>query len=81
MFGKVTNLMQFLRRGRVHHGAGQGEVVEENFYRQDGRYKRFFTKEQLIGLFKEWNLLSCSEQEMNRYKNAKILWELAVQKI
>jgi SAM-dependent methyltransferase len=65
----------------VNHGAGQGEAVEENFYRQDGRYKRFFTKEQLNGLFKEWNLLSCAEQEMNRYKNTKILWELAVQKI
>lgn len=65
----------------VNHGAGQGEAVEENFYRQDGRYKRFFTKEQLNGLFKEWNLLSCAEQEMNRYKKTKVLWELAVQKI
>jgi len=61
-----------------NHGAGQGAVIEDNFYCLDGRYKRFFNREQLNELFKEWTFYYCAEYEMNRYKNSKILWEIAV---
>ncbi|QDR81040.1 class I SAM-dependent methyltransferase [Sporomusa termitida] len=62
------------------HGAGQGTVIEENFYCLDGNFKRFFDKEQLDRLFAEWAVEQCSEYAMNRYNDNKILWELAVRK-
>lgn len=67
----------------TNYGAGQGTVVEENFYCLDGnykRYKRFFDRKQLDSLFAAWELEHCSEYAMDRYKDSKILWELAVRK-
>jgi SAM-dependent methyltransferase len=62
----------------INHGAGQGIVVEENYYFRNGQYKRFFDKAQLEKLFAEWEILCSDEYEISRYKNSKILWEIAV---
>jgi ubiquinone/menaquinone biosynthesis C-methylase UbiE len=64
----------------VNHGSGQGIKIEENFYDIDGNLKRFFNEEQLRELFKNWNIKYINECEMNRYKDSKILWEIAVEK-
>jgi SAM-dependent methyltransferase len=62
----------------INHGAGQGIVVEDNYYFKNGQYKRFFDKAQLEKLFAEWEILYNDEYEISRYKNSKILWEIAV---
>jgi SAM-dependent methyltransferase len=62
----------------INHGAGQGIIVEDNYYFRNGQYKRFFDKVQLEKLFAEWEILYSDEYEISRYKNSKILWEIAV---
>lgn len=64
----------------TNHGAGQGDIIEENFYCIGGRLKRFFNKEQLEELFNKWIFHYCTETTMHRYKNSKVLWEIAVKK-
>lgn len=65
----------------TNYGAGQGTVIEENFYCLDGKYKRFFDQKQLNRLFAEWEVVHCSENAMDRYKDSKILWELVARKL
>lgn len=62
----------------INHGAGQGIKIEDNFYNINGDFKRFFDKEQLIKLFKNWEIITMKEYEMNRYKVPKIVWEIAL---
>jgi SAM-dependent methyltransferase len=64
----------------VHHGAGQGEELEPNFYRQPGTYhaetKRFFdegmVRAMLEGLFAVEHLAHCT---IHRYERPKQVWE------
>ena len=62
----------------IHHGAGQGIKIEDNFYNVEGSLKRFFDSEQILTLFKNWEIINMSEYEMNRYEKPKIIWEIAV---
>jgi SAM-dependent methyltransferase len=64
----------------VNYGAGQGIKIEEYYYDIDGNLKRFFNEEQLRELFKAWNVKYINECEINRYKNRKTLWEIAIEK-
>lgn len=63
----------------INHGAGQGNVIEENYYATEGNMKRFFDREQIEKLFDEWECRHIDEHQMNRYKLPKILWEIAVE--
>lgn len=59
----------------VCHSAGQGEEVEPRLYRTpDGRYKRFFNREDLRRLFAGWEELALYEETMTRYQEPKPLW-------
>jgi SAM-dependent methyltransferase len=63
------------------HGAGEGEEIEPNFFRQHARYaqsKRFFTSEDLDRLFvsAQWHELSRKEVTIARYSKPKVAWEL-----
>jgi SAM-dependent methyltransferase len=65
------------------HGAGEGEEIEPNFFRQAARYatsKRFFTSEDLDRLFEggDWTELSRREVTVLRYSAPKIAWEVGV---
>ncbi|SHI10267.1 Methyltransferase domain-containing protein [Sporobacter termitidis DSM 10068] len=64
----------------VHYGAGQGERLEENFYRIGGTEKRFFDQPQIDALFAGWEKLHVGEYRMDRYKKPKMLWEVAAKK-
>lgn len=64
----------------TNYGAGQGTLVEENYYCKQSRFKRFFNKAQLDDLFQNWEFHYSSEYEMSRYENTKVLWELALKK-
>ncbi|MBR4110507.1 MAG: class I SAM-dependent methyltransferase [Clostridia bacterium] len=62
----------------VNHGAGEGEEIERHFYKiPDGRYKRFFDKEDLDYFFKEWKCIYIKEEQMTRYEKTKELWKCA----
>jgi SAM-dependent methyltransferase len=62
----------------ILHGAGQGIKIEDNFYDIQGKLKRFFDKEQLVKFFQDWDILMMKEYEMDRYKDPKMVWEIAV---
>lgn len=64
-----------------NYGAGQGIIIEENYYDMDGKLKRFFDKKQLDDLFSEWKIIHIDEYEMGRYETSKVLWEIAVRKV
>jgi ubiquinone/menaquinone biosynthesis C-methylase UbiE len=61
-----------------NYGAGQGEKIEENYYNIDGKLKRFFDMLQISDFFNEWEIEYANECEMHRYKETKIVWEVAV---
>ena len=65
----------------INYGAGRGIVIEENYYNDDGKLKRFFSKAELETLFQNWDVKYVSEYEMGRYKNTKVLWEISAQKV
>ncbi len=62
----------------MNHGAGQGIEIEDDFYNINGKFKRFFDKEQILKLFNNWEIITLKEYEMNRYKDPKIVWEIAM---
>ncbi|MDO3680076.1 class I SAM-dependent methyltransferase [Paenibacillus ehimensis] len=62
------------------YGAGQGRLVEANYYELDGKHKRFFDRPQLEQLFQEWQVSFLQEQTMDRYDKPKVVWVLAATK-
>ena len=63
-----------------NHGAGRGQLIEKNYFDVQGRLKRFFDKDCLEELFKDWSIEHISEAALYRYGKEKILWEIAVKK-
>lgn len=59
----------------VNHGAGQGTEIERNYFKiSDGRFKRFFDRDDIYGFFGDWNILYLKEERMDRYDLPKMLW-------
>ena len=65
----------------INHGAGQGEMIEENFYNVNGDTKRFFDKEHIELFFKNWDIQYIEECVMTRYEKKKITWEFSAKNI
>ncbi|HOO32944.1 MAG TPA: class I SAM-dependent methyltransferase [Thermotogota bacterium] len=65
----------------TNHGAGCGELLEENFYRHNGHCKRFFNREQIEELFKAKKIRNMEEYSIDRYTHRKMLWEVIVQNL
>lgn len=66
----------------VNHGAGQGTEVEHHYYlnEKNGRYKRFFDRDDINYFFADWNTEYVEEEKMDRYELLKILWRGKVSK-
>lgn len=64
----------------VRYGAGQGVLIEDNYYLINGKTKRFFDRGQLEELFSDWDVLNMCDYQMDRYEHPKLLWEAAVKK-
>lgn len=64
----------------LNYGAGHGIELEKNFYDIDGKLKRFFDEGQLRKAFINWDIHYLQENQMNRYGNNKIVWEIFVRK-
>lgn len=63
----------------IHYGAGKGEEIEKHLFNIDGNIKRFYNKEDILYFFRDWNIRSCREVEILRYKNPKTAWEILLQ--
>lgn len=62
----------------INYGAGIGLEIEENFYINNGNSKRFFDKNQIYQLFKNWTIKNIVETSISRYGSDKIIWDLAI---
>lgn len=62
----------------INHGANQGTIIEKNYYAINDTMKRFFDKEDIVKLFRGWNIKYINEYEICRYEFPKILWEIAL---
>ena len=66
----------------INYGAGQGKEIEHHLYEtNDGKYKRFFDKDDILHFFNSsnWDVLYLQEQTMERYGHKKVLFTGAVQ--
>ena len=63
-----------------NHGAGQGDLIETNYYQINDMKKRFFDRAAIDALFLNWDVEYICEGRMDRYKKPKMLWELALRK-
>ena len=65
----------------IHHGAGEGIEVEEGFFCKNSHYKRFFNSDMLKRFFKDWEIISMTENTSDHYKKIKHIIEIAVSNI
>ncbi len=62
----------------VNYGSNDGTMIEPNYYKVDGKPKRFFTKKQIHYFFNEFEIISSKEAIMTRYDKPKHTWEIVV---
>lgn len=60
----------------VEYGAGQGIELEKRLYMVRERLKRFFTKEDLLNLFSDWEIKYIEEYTNWRFEYGKVMWEV-----
>ena len=74
-----TMLLRVNSTKDVNYGAGEGTELEPNYYRtKDGRFKRFFHREDIDRFFSGWQILHVSEDQTHRFGPRKELWTLHV---
>lgn len=59
----------------TNFGAGEGTIIEDNYYMSERGHKRFFTEENLIELLKNWQVESISELTIGKYGRPKVVFE------
>lgn len=64
----------------INHGAMQGIELEKHYFEVEKMRKRFFDKEDLLELFKDWDIVDLKEDIMMRYSKPKTLWKGVVKK-
>lgn len=57
-------------------GAVDENKIFGNLYKVDGQNKSFFSQEDLIKLFIDWNIKSIQEKTIEYYGREKVLWEI-----
>ena len=70
---------------RVNHindfnnGTKKIKEIEKHYYEtEDGRFKRFFDRNDIVDFFKNWDIQYINEEIMKRYGNDKIVWECKI---
>lgn len=58
----------------------KSKELEKHFYYDGKIYKRFFDKEDLKELLKDFKIYNLEEKKMDRYECPKILWEFCIKK-
>ncbi|CAM3709822.1 class I SAM-dependent methyltransferase [Marinicrinis lubricantis] len=70
-----------LCRVNSNRDVNYGAIDQESYYYQvNGLYKRFFDRNHINHLFKDFSIDHIEEYEMNRYSKGKIVWEIAARK-
>ena len=65
----------------VNHGAVGHEEIEPKLFLVNGERKRFFDQESIDALFKTgWEIRGIQEMTDGRFRKAKVLWEVLVEK-
>lgn len=65
----------------VNHGAVGHEEIEPKLFLVNGERKRFFDQESIDALFKTgWEIRGIQEMTDGRFREAKVLWEVLVEK-
>ncbi len=65
----------------IHHGAGLGTALEENYFLHEGRRKRFFDAPMIERLVAPgWEVLALAEKTTSRFAEDKALWEFVGRK-
>jgi len=64
----------------INHGAGQGEMLEKNYYFVDGYNRRFFDDEDIIKFFSVIGTPIFKYADMLRYEKPKKVIEVIVRK-
>jgi SAM-dependent methyltransferase len=62
----------------TNYGAEGHPSIGPNFYRVQGRTKRFFDKPSLEALFADWRIDAITERPIMRYEKPKWIWELCL---
>ncbi|MBD3649225.1 MAG: class I SAM-dependent methyltransferase [Pseudomonadales bacterium] len=59
----------------LNYGAGQGTLLEENFYRIGDRTKRFFDERAVTELLADFDVRLLRHTSIDRYEQTKKVWE------
>jgi len=69
-------LMRVNATDDYNFGAGQGTMLERDFYENDTRMKRFFDEESVISMLTDFNVQAAKHQAIDRYGKVKMIWEV-----
>lgn len=69
--GKLIARVHSINQQRPHKGI----ELETGFYLYDGITRKYFTREEINILFKDWNILSLEEKIIYRYGQEKNVFE------
>jgi Methyltransferase domain. len=74
LLGRVNSINDF------NYGAMTGRKLGKNYFYIDGCKKRFFQREEIINLFKGWNIVNLYETSTDKYNEEKMIWEFEIHK-
>ena len=75
---EIVKVSEFTAK-EMRQAENEGEEIEHHLFKtDDGRYKRFFDREDIERIFKDWDSLFAQEETMGRYEKEKIVWKCAV---
>lgn len=60
----------------TNYGAASNDVIEDNFFRVGLINKRFFDRDAIERLFRNWQISRMVEYQINRYEKHKWVWEI-----
>lgn len=64
-----------------HYGASGHPQIAANYYRVDGKPKRFFDREAMLRLFDgAWQFLHLEQRVIQRYERPKVIWEAVLER-
>ncbi|WP_442601832.1 class I SAM-dependent methyltransferase [Paenibacillus sp. KN14-4R] len=71
---RLNSINEIINKGEV------SKSKERYLLENEGIYRRFFDRHEINRFFNEniWTLIHAEEYELDRYKNKKILWEIAM---
>jgi SAM-dependent methyltransferase len=60
----------------TNFGANASNKIGPNYYRVGDRMKRFFDRDAVLDVLREWNISFIEESTIHRYEEPKVVWEV-----